>query len=228
MTANYDPVDLENVEDNKKSKTPLEKCVNCCIEFPGKCAHFMVHSDPHEGKTYFCLLTLGHWCQIMTFLVSLWIISGLFWYLMFWFVSIEPLKALWAFLIACGLFTLLFVVLMLTDKEEDETGISMGCSVKELKSHIGKNMHPEMSWDEYGTTWKIVHKIELYDDNISDTPEHRLQALCARLHYTNTECIFYDDFTSRQKGIKSPPRPSAPTSGSGFEEKDEKVVTLHQ
>jgi len=149
---------------------------------------------------------------------------------MFWFVQQEPMKALIGFLIAGALFTGLFVVLILTDKGDDDgKSLNMACSVEALKSHIGKQMDPEMSWDQYGITWKIVHKQLIHDDNPSDSAAHRLEALCARLHYTNTECIWLSEFNQRQNGSTGPP-PSAPpkSTSSGFEEKDEKVVTLHQ
>lgn len=226
--SNYDPVDIENeiaMEPPKLSS--CQKCAKCVTECPGKCAYFMVHTNPEDRRTYFCHLTLGHWCQIITFLVSLWIVSGLFWVLMFWFVQKEPMQALWAFLIACGLFTALFVVLMLTDKGDDDEHVNMGCTVAELKTHIEKQMDPEMSWDTYGINWKIIHKQPIHEDNLSDTAEHRIQALCARLHYTNTECIWLSEFNNLQKGSPSAPAKTTTSTSGGYEEK-EKVVTLHQ
>lgn len=231
MSSNYDSVDTE---DGVPAKKPgcCASFLKCLVECPGKCVHFTVHTNPDDRKTYCCLLTPGHWCQIIAFLVSLWIVSGLFWYLMFFLVQAEPMKALYGFLIACGLFTLLFVVLILTNKEEDDTNLSLGCTVMELKNHIGKQMDPEMSWDTYGTTWKIVHKIPIHEDNASDTSAARIEALCARLHYTNTECVWMADFKRLQNGASgssyAPPASSPqPTFDNGFEEKTT-VVTLHQ
>lgn len=230
--SNYESVDLENDRpyEEEEKLTCGKKCVKCLVECPGKCMYFMVHTNPEDRRIYFCHLTLGHWCQIITFLVSLWIISGLFWVLMFWFVQKEPMQALWGFLIACGLFTALFVVLMAIDKGDDDgKGLSMGCSVEALKSHIEKQMDPEMSWDTYGTTWKIIHKQAIHEDNPSDTAEHRIEALCARLHYTNTECIWLYDFQKMQRGstVAASSEPVKSTS-SAFDEKDVKVVTMHQ
>jgi len=222
----YDQVGTEDGDVEARGNVGcMAKCCECIKTCPGKFCHFLCHHG-EEGSLFVCLLTPGHWCQIITFLVTLWIISGLFWYLMFFFVVTWPVEALYAFLVACGLFTALFGVLMATDKDEDDTKLSMGCSVAELKAHIGKTMASDMSWDTFGDNWHIVHKMEIYEDNPSDTAEHRITALCARLHYTNTEPVWAKDMHrgSMMRHSSAPLMSSAPH----IEEKTEKVVTLHQ
>jgi len=132
---------------------------------------------------------------------------------------------------------------MALDKEEDDTKLTMGCSVAELKAHINKQLDPDMSWDTFGENWHIVHKMEIWDDNPSDTAEHRISAICNRLHYTNTEPVWAKDLhrgsMMRVGSVQSPTAATLPPP-SYIEEKTEKeprslvplesdtVVTLHQ
>jgi len=195
--------------DNTKSDADLlgeeseQSCCTSCLACPGKFAHFLYHDG------FCCLLTPLTWCQLSTFLICLWIVSGLFWYLMFYLVVIWPTKALWAFLVCWGLFTALFVVLMAMDIDDSDDIENLGCTEKELKDHITRLMKSDMSWDTFGSTWHIVHRTGLHEDNPSNELADRINQVCQRMHYSNTIPVWADELTrgsvTKPKNYVSPP-----------------------
>lgn len=169
-------------------------CMSKCAQCPGKCCHFLSHSNKSDGHRYWCLLTCTTWFQLSVFLVALWIVSGLFWWGMFELVVLWPTKALWAFLIAFALFTVLFIILMSIDMEDDDTDIkTMGCTEKELKDHIDRIKKPDMFWHEFGYKWHITHRTPLHEDNPSAEADARVVQICQRMHFTNTVPVWAAD-----------------------------------
>jgi hypothetical protein len=220
MSEGYDTV--ENLEDQEKKPTCGEKLTNC----KNGCSHFLFHTDD-EGINFCCLLTFLNWFQIIVFLVCLWIISGLFWVLMFYFVNLWPMDALWAFLICWVLFCMLFAVLMALNMNQDEDRKTMGCSEEELKGHIDLQLQSGMTWDNFGSTWHIVHKIELADDNPSAEVSDRIKQVCMRMHYSNTVPVFASQL---ERGSQVEQTPKAPGSDEkkGDGEEKQTVVTMQQ
>jgi len=163
---------------------------SCCDKLtacPGNFSHFLYHDG------FFCLLRPLLWCQLTTFLVCLWLVSGLFWYLMWFFVIEWPTKALWAFLVCWGLFTALFAVLMALDIDDGLDFDGLGCTEKELKDHITRLMEPKMTWDTFGYKWHIVQRIPLHEDNPSAELADRIKQVCQRMHYSNTIPVWADE-----------------------------------
>lgn len=197
--------------ENSSSSSDLDKgdnpgCIAKCIACPGKFCHFLYHDG------FFCLLSPLTWCQLMTFLICLWTVSGLFWWLMFYFVVEWPSRSLWAFLVCWGLFTALFVVLMAMDIDDDKED-GLGCTEKELKDHISRLMNPKMDWDTFGYKWHIVPRTELHEDNPSAEVADRIRQVCQRMHYTNTIPVWADEI-ARGSAIKQVnPNASEETAG---------------
>jgi len=169
------------------------------------------------------------WCQMTTFLICLWLISTLFWVLMFYFASTWPTKALFAFLIACVIFSALFGVLMATDKGEDDTLERMGCTLEELKSHISPQLSDEMDWSNFGDTWHIVQKTPIFEENLNASPDERLKDVCVLLHYTNTMPMRTENLPTNRGSIRTSFKQSPRVSNDGkLEEKIDNDVTIHQ
>jgi len=131
-----------------------------------------------------------------TFLICLWLISGLFWYMCFEIASAWPTKSLYAFLISFLLFAALFAVLMATN-DDDEGDDSLGCTVQEIKAHIDRLKDERMEWSDFGTRWHIVHRLPLKTDNPNETAEEALADLCKRFHYTNSEPKWDEQYDPR-------------------------------
>lgn len=226
--SNYDKVDSGPSKDDDSRGG----CIGCLTSCPGKCMHVTYHKDEH-GVGLCCLMSATLWCQMSIFLICLWILSGLFWLLMFYFTVTWPTKSLYAFLISCILFTALFGVLMALDKEEDEfPHEKMGCTPQELRAHIGPQLTGEMNWKNFGDTWHIVHKAPIYEENPNASQEERLQETCILLHYTNTiPCLTANLPQNRGSKIKASTyvKPSSEPPPPAFEEKQESTdVTIHQ
>jgi hypothetical protein len=217
MSSEYDAVQTDEVDANPSKIT---SCVNSCVACPGKFAHFLYHTTD-EGVNLCCLLTFLNWGQLCTFLISLYIVAGGFWALMFYFVTAWPMKALYAFLISAALFCGLFGVLMALEANNDEGSKTMGCSEEALREHISGQFQKGMTWENFGYKWHIVHKMQLHEDNPSAEVSDRITQVCERLHYLNTMPVFTEDLRrgsySAQKETVKP------------EQKEEKVVVvMHQ
>lgn len=210
-SAGYDDVG-DSDDFDPKEPTCCDKLSAC----PGKFSHFLCHRD--KGQQWCCLLTPTTWCQLTFFLISLWIISGLFWWGMFELVVWKPTQSLWAFLVCWGLFTALFAVLMSMKLDEDDDSKALGCTEAELKEHIGALMTTGMHWEDYGYKWHIVQKMPLHEDNPSAELNDRIRQVCQRMHYTNTVPVFADEL---QRGsVLKAKRPDE----KGYEHKEEKEV----
>jgi len=228
--TDYGKVDSE--EDSSGQDENQGGCIQCLVNCPGKCAHFSYHKND-DGQSLFCLLSPTLWCQMTTFLVCLWVISGLFWLLMFYFTVTWPTRSLYAFLISCVLFTALFGVLMATNEEErDDELNTMCCSVEEFKAHIGPQLKGTgFKWENFGDAWHVVHKSPIYEETVSSSPEERLKEVCMLLHYTNTVPVATANLPTRRGSIKpGKSQGKEPASAySGVEEKQETTdVTIHQ
>ncbi len=59
------------------------------------------------------------------------------------------------------------------------SNIYLGCTPKELKSHLEKQFAPDMTWENYGTLWQIDHIMPCaaFDASVEDMKK------C--WHYTN-------------------------------------------
>jgi len=170
-------------------------------------------------------LTPTTWCQLITFLVSLWVISGLFWWAMFELVLWKPTRALWAFLVCWVLFTLLFAVLM-SLKLDDDDDEALGCTEDELKNHISSLLVSGMKWDDYGYKWHIVARMPLHEDNPSAELSDRLRQVCQRMHYTNTMPVFADEL--ERGSVLKQKRPDEKGYEHKEEVEEEVTVTVQQ
>lgn len=198
----YDGLDNTKSEADLNASSEQSTCGKC-MACPGFFANFLYHDG------LFCSLSPSIWCQLWTFLISLWIVSGLFWYLMWYFVVIWPVKALWAFLVCWGLFTALFVVLMALDIDDSDDIDNLGCTEKELQDHITGLMDSNMTWDTFGSKWHIIHKTELHEDNPSAELNARVVQVCQRMHYTNTMPVWSNELT---RGSFTKPKVNPATS----------------
>jgi len=176
------------MSDDKAQKKPCQECCECITTCPGKCCHATWHKDD-AGQGWICFMTPLQLCQVTTFLVCLWLFSILFFYIMFVLTDSFKLDALYGYLIAFILFTLLFVVLIATDKGEEgdfSTGAT-ACKPKHFRAHIESQWKDGMTWDNFGIEWHLEHMIALKDPNAgSQQPDERVQMACQRLHYTNS------------------------------------------
>lgn len=215
----YSTVDNGDVP-TKAKKGKCDDRIAACKACPGRMSHFCYHVEAMENDSRVslcCGLTFWNWGQILVFLGTLYVISILFWWLMFYFVSEWPMDSLWAFLICFGAFCGLFIVLMLFNMEQDEISKTQGCTEKQLQEHIGSQLESGMSWDDFGFKWHIGHKIPVYEDNPSVDINERIKQVCERLHYKNTKPIFASEL--RKASVRS--------RASGYEEKKVAVV-VHQ
>jgi len=114
----------------------------------------------------------------------------------------------------------------------DENMRDMGCSEADLKEHINRLKMPEMKWEEFGYKWHIVQRIQLHDDNPSETSAERLKQICHRLHYSNTVPVWHENVRNSIRGSLRVSAPSGPATDKKaavvpvYEEKVD-TVTLH-
>jgi len=171
-------------------------CVNRIVGCPCWTARFLWHTGD-DNLGYCCLLRPLLWVQLTVFLVCVWLISGAFWLMCYYFTLTWPMKSLYAYLVVFGLFVLLFIFLMATDKQEDVDG-AMGCSKKQLMEHIDGQKDQGMDWAQYGTQWHIVHRLPLKEDNANLSQDERMMQICRRIHYTNLEPVWDSEHDPRK------------------------------
>jgi hypothetical protein len=72
----------------------------------------------------------------------------------------------------------------------------LGCSIKDLKSHLEARFLPEMSWDNYGRSgWHIDHRVPCASFDLS-VPEQQKRCF----HFTNLQPLWA--FDNMSKGAK--------------------------
>lgn len=149
-------------------------------------------------------MTFLQLCQVTTFLICLWLFSILFFFIMFTLTDNFKLDALYGYLIAFILFTLLFVILIATDQGEqgDFSEGAQACKPKHLKNHIEAQWQDGMTWENFGVDWHLEHMIALKDPNAgSNSPEERISMACQRLHYTNTVPTWDANYHAQAEGV---------------------------
>ena len=71
---------------------------------------------------------------------------------------------------------------VLKEKKKFSSQEYLGCNMETFKKHIKEQFTEQITWENYGKVWHIVHKILLKykEDGIPPT----LEEVCKRLHYT--------------------------------------------
>lgn len=92
-----------NSDESSVHEAPKSKCERFC--------YFLKHQDDH-GKTLICGNTVTNWCYIFTALVLLYIITILYWWLMFELVMWGNTEMLMGFFVVFILFCVMWWVLL--------------------------------------------------------------------------------------------------------------------
>ncbi len=85
----------------------------------------------------------------------------------------------------------------LKGKCKTATAISLiGCSVKELKEHLGKKFSEKMTWVNYGNYWEIDHVLPCSSFNLVKREE---QIRC--FHFSNLQPLTCSENRSKRDKI---------------------------